>query len=284
MGVRNHVAVIGGDERQVHLAKLLARDGWQVSTWGLPGGEKTTLSQAASAELILLPLPVLRGGELNLPLSEEKISPERLWARLGYDQLLLGGMAGDLPERLMADYGLTLVDYYQREELQIANAVPTAEGAVQKAMEATDGTLQKSRCLVLGFGRVGKVLAHRLYGLGAYVTVAARKYADLAWADAYGYEALPMDRLNDELGRFDLLFNTAPALLLDASRLALTDPDCLIVDLASRPGGVDREAAAGLGRRVLTLPGLPGQVAPRAAAEAIREAIYHILEERGEPI
>ena len=60
--------------------------------------------------------------------------------------------------------------------------------------------------------------------------------------------------------------------------------DCLLLDLASAPGGVDQEAAKDLGRRVQSALGLPGRVAPRTAAAAIRDSIYHILEERGEPI
>ena len=44
-----------------------------------------------------------------------------------------------------------------------------------------------SRVLVIGYGRVGRLLAHRLKGLGARVTVSARSFRDLAWIEAYGY-------------------------------------------------------------------------------------------------
>lgn len=42
----------------------------------------------------------------------------------------------------------------------VANAVPTAEGAVQVAMEELPFTLHSARVLILGFGRVGKLTAH----------------------------------------------------------------------------------------------------------------------------
>lgn len=186
--------------------------------------------------------------------------------------------------QLMADYGLTLLDYYDREETQIANAIPTAEGALQLAMESTDRTLHASRCLVIGYGRIGRMLADRLLALGAEVTVSARKYGDLAWIQAWGFQSLRTGGLTGRLERFDLIFNTAPALILDGARLGETREDCVIIDLASAPGGVDLEAAKQLDRRVIQAPGLPGKVAPRTAAAAIRESIYHILEERGEPI
>lgn len=283
--MRPAISILGGDLRQVYLARLLSEDGWKVITWGLEkgGGDGSApLDQALAGNILLLPMPVCRNGMLHLPLTDTELEAERLWARLRYDQLLLGGMTGDLSRRLMADYGLTLLDYYNREETQVANAVPTAEGALQLAMESTDRTLHGSRCLIIGYGRIGRLLADRLLALGAEVTVSARKYGDLAWIEAWGYRGVQTGALTGQLDRFDLIFNTAPALILDGTRLRETREDCVIIDLASAPGGVDLEAAKRLSRRAIPAPGLPGKVAPRTAAAAIRDSVYHILEERGE--
>ena len=127
--MRRTIAVLGGDLRQVYLARLLLEDGNDVVTWGLEQGRgpnPVPLNQALEAGLLLLPLPVCRAGELNLPLTDTCLCAEQLWPRLRYDQLLLGGMTGELSGRLMTDFGLTLLDYYDREEAQVANAVPTA--------------------------------------------------------------------------------------------------------------------------------------------------------------
>ncbi len=283
--MRPAISILGGDLRQVYLARLLSEDGWKVITWGLEkgGGDGgAPLDQALAGNILLLPMPVCRNGMLHLPLTDTELEAERLWARLRYDQLLLGGMTGDLSRRLMADYGLTLLDYYNREETQVANAVPTAEGALQLAMESTDRTLHGSRCLIIGYGRIGRLLADRLLALGAEVTVSARKYGDLAWIEAWGYRGVQTGALTGQLDRFDLIFNTAPALILDGTRLRETREDCVIIDLASAPGGVDLEAAKRLSRRAIPAPGLPGKVAPRTAAAAIQDSVYHILEERGE--
>lgn len=279
-------SILGGDMRQVHLARLLLEDGRDVVTWGLEKGgapRAVSLDRALKGDVVLLPLPVGRGELLNSPLTDTELELERLWPRLRYDQLLLGGMTGDLARRLMADYGLTLLDYYQREETQVANAVPTVEGALQLAMEATDRTLHASRCLIIGYGRIGRLLSDRLLALGAEVTASARKYGDLAWIQAWGCQSLRTGALTGALDRFDLIFNTAPALVLDGPRLREIRSDCVIIDLASAPGGVDREEARRLGRQVICAPGLPGKVAPRTAAAAIRDSVYHTLEERGEP-
>ena len=285
--MRRNAAVLGGDMRQVCLAQLLLEDGHDIVTWGLEQGEgpnPAPLNQALEAGLLIFPLPVCRAGNLNLPLTDTDLSAEQLWPRLRYSQLLLGGMTGELAARLMADYGLTLLDYYNREETQIANAVPTAEGAIQLAMESTDRTIHGSQCLVAGCGRIGKLLAFRLRALGADVSVSARKYGDLAWIDACGCRGLRTENLLEELGRFDLIFNTVPALIFDDDCFRKMKADCLLVDLASAPGGADLAAARRVGRRAIFAPGLPGKTAPRTAAAAIRDSIYHILEERGEPI
>lgn len=123
------ISILGGDLRQVYLARLLREDGREVVTWGLERGgapDGVPLDQALEGDILLLPMPVCRNGSLHLPLTDTELEVRRLWPRLRYDQLLIGGMTGDLPQQLMADYGLTLLDYYAREEAQVANAVPTA--------------------------------------------------------------------------------------------------------------------------------------------------------------
>ena len=281
------ISILGGDLRQVYLTRLLLEDGWEVCTWGLEQGggpNGAPLDRALEGSILLLPLPVCRGGRINLPLTDTELEAAKLWPRLRFDQLLLGGMTRELSRTLMADYGLTLLDYYDREETQAANAVPTAEGALQLAMESTDRTIHGSRCLVIGYGRIGRLLADRLLSLGAEVTGAARKYGDLAGGHAWGCQSIQTGALAGRLERFDLIFNTAPALILDGPRLRETREDCVVIDLASAPGGVDLEEARRIGRQVIPAPGLPGKAAPRTAAAAIRDSVYHILEERGEPI
>ena len=93
------------------------------------------------------------------------------------------------------------------------------------------------------------------------MTVGAQRYEDLAWAAAYGYEPEKLENLSCELGGFDLIVNTIPAMVLDWRRLGWVNPDAFLLDLASAPGGVDQAAAKELGLRVLQAPGLPGRTA-----------------------
>ncbi len=285
--MKNLFAIIGGDQRQRFLAQLLRDDGHTVLTACLGSGDDVPLKEAAGVACVILPLPVSRDGvNLHTPLWEGRTAPlTALYPLLpGGDQVLLGGNIGAALRETFAMQGLTLLDYYDREEVQIANAVPTAEGAIAAAMSALNRTLHRMRCLVIGYGRIGRVLSHRLWGLGAQVTATARRLSDLAWIDAYGYASLRTDALSGHLSGFDLIFNTVPVPLLRRDLLTQLKPGCLIVDLASAPGGVETRAAEELSIPVLQAQGLPGRTAPATAAAAVRGAVYHILEERGEPI
>ena len=278
-------SIIGGDQRQRHLARLLGEDGHHVLTACLGLPEDSSIDQAARADCVILPLPVSRDGErLNTPLWEGALTLRELWPLLpGGDQVICGGSVSGALRESFQKQGLALEDYYAREEAQVAGAVATAEGAIAAAMGAMDRTLHRMDCLVIGYGRIGKVLAHRLGGLGASVTAAARRLSDLAWIDAYGYRALRSDDLSGHLGEFALIFNTVPVPLLQRAQLKELRKDCLVVDLASEPGGVDYEAARDLHVQTIWAKGLPGRTVPAAAAAAVRDAVYHILEERGEP-
>lgn len=163
----------------------------------------------------------------------------------------------------------------------IANTLPTAEGAIQIALEELPITLQGCRTLVLGYGRLGRTLAPRLTALGAKVSVAARKWSDLAWIEAAGCTAEHSGELRGWLCAFDLIINTIPSRLLGEEALAELKPGCLVIDLASKPGGVDWEAARRLGVRTVWALSLPGKVAPVTAGKSIRSTIYNILNELG---
>ena len=278
------IAVLGGDIRQVRLAQLLLAEGRTVLTWGLEKGggpNPAPLDQVTEAEVLILPLPAVRKGQLNLPLTDTVLTPDELWARLSANQLLLGGAVGDLSRELHDRRGLTLLDYADREDFLIDNGVLTAEGAIQRALEETESSLAQSRCLIIGGGRIGKLLCHRLHLLGAEVTAAARSAKDRAWAEAFGCRAVSLDALADAAEQADILFNTVPAVLLHREILEKLQPHALILDLASLPGGVDMEAAERLHRKVIWLPGLPGKTAPLSAAKAMLRSINDILKERG---
>ena len=277
--------LIGGDRRQAELSYLLAADGNTVYTYGLDEWKSVgagELDRAAGADVIILPLPLCRGDDV-LNCRESPMPTAELFRHLDGAQRILAGQVKPRQRREAAERGLVLEDYFLREELTVANAAVTAEGAVQVAMERLDETLLGMECLVVGFGRIGKLLCHRLQGLGARVSAAARRPADLAWIRAYGWRALETGGLDGELSHFGAVFNTVPSPVLGRALLEQLPKWCLCVDVASIQG-IDLAAAESLGLPNVWARSLPGRLAPRTAAAVIRDAVYNILlEERSDP-
>jgi dipicolinate synthase subunit A len=280
--------VVGGDQRQAKLAELLDADGHTVHTFALERApelhliKERTLREIELAHCVVLPLPIVgEGSMLNAPLSSAPHTLLSIFDALRPGQIVCGGRISHEIATMAEERGLSLHDYFTREELAVANAIPTAEGAIQLAMEELPITLHRAKVLVVGFGRIGKILAHRLAGLGARVSVSARRYSDLAWIEAYGYGVEHTEELDGWLCGYDLIINTVPAQVLDEKRLRELKDGCVVIDLASKPGGVELDAATALGVKVIWALSLPGKVAPITAGAAIRDTIYNIWQELG---
>lgn len=284
MEAEKTIGVAGGDSRQVWLIHSLLEDGYVVYTAGLENAplderaRRVSFSKMAQlCETVIFPLPVTADGvHLNAPFGKEPLLLGEGTASLLEGKRVYGGMVNRLYAAGEGWEKVRVFDYLRQEELAVRNAVPTAEGAIQLAMEKSPGTLNGSKCLVTGFGRIGKVLSGMLRGLGARVTVSARKPEDLAWIRLSGFEAV---HTRHPGSGYDFIFNTVPALIFTREVLSRMKPGTLLIDLASSPGGVDWESAEAMGIQVLPALSLPGKVAPKAAGEIIKETIYHMMEE-----
>ena len=280
-------AVIGGDRRSAALAALLHADGHRVRTFALeqaalePEIARETCLQSCvyGADCVLLPCPAERSGYLNTPLSTEKLPMPELIGALWPGQLLLGGRFSDQTVTASLSGKLLTADLLRRPELAVGNAALTAEGALCRLMEHSERSLWQSRVLVLGWGRIGSILARRLQGLGAGVGVAARSRRDRAMAETLGCRAFAYEELEHSLGDFDFIVNTVPARVLTEGMLCLIRPDALLLELASPPGGFDRVLAQNIGLQTLSAPGLPGETSPLSAAELLKKAVYAAIEE-----
>lgn len=290
MDTKKTFAVVGGDMRQCHLAELLAADGHTVRAYAL---EKYNFTDAVTrcynfqeltkrVDCVVLPLPVeAEAGQLNTPLSPNSYLLEDIFNLFHTGQTVVAGKVDHRLFEKAGRSGVLLFDYLEREEFSVSNAIPSAEGAVQIAMEELAITLRQARCLVVGFGRIGKLLAHYLHGFGADVTVSARKYGDIAWIDALGYHSANTLHLAGTLGEYDVIFNTVPFEILNAELLRELNEDCLVIDLASKPGGIDFTTAKKLGVHTIWALSLPGKVAPITAGMIMKQTIYNIIDEWG---
>jgi len=192
--------------------------------------------------------------------------------------LFAGAIPMGMKEEL-AKEGITYYDLMDYDDLAILNSIPTAEGAIKVAMEKTDITICNSNVLILGFGRIGKVLSKMLSGLGANVYCEARKEKDLAQIRAMGYNDVDLDNLEAYLPKADYIFSTIPYMILDKDMLDLVKDDVCIIDLASSPGSVDFEYAKQKNINATLELALPAKVAPKSSAMYFKDKIDKIIQE-----
>ena len=284
------ISVVGGDLRIIKVVEILIRDGYKVYTFGMELSEELmdiqelemcpTLDEAVkNARIVLGPIPLTSDRKnLSMPFSNIKLPIEEFAKKIANKTLI----AGNYPEAMkkdLKDNNINFIDIAKREEFVVWNAIATAEGTIQIAMEETQRTIHGNKILVMGFGRIGKVLAKMLSGLGAEVYCEARRDDDLAWINVYGYKPIHLMNLDNYLDQFDIIINTIPFQVLDDEKLALVRKDVVIIDLASNPGGVDIKAAKNRGLKLIWALSISGKVAPVTSAEYIVETLYHVLKE-----
>lgn len=273
------ILIIGGDSRINYLSRGLMEDGFKVKKFD---GSEPLKRAVEECDAVVLGLPCSRDDKtVDAPDLTESILLKDLFHIMGKNKLLL---AGKMPEgtKAVADvFGVKWVDYFMREELEILNAIPTCEGALQIAMEELPITLFGCDATVTGFGKVAQPVVSALRALGANVTVCARKPSARAKARTFGAETVDFNLLKDSMSKAHLVINTVPQVVIGRKEL-IAAKDALIIDLASKPGGVDMEAAKDLGVKVIWALGLPGKVAPVTAGNIIKETICNILGELGE--
>ncbi|AHF09649.1 MULTISPECIES: dipicolinate synthase subunit DpsA [Dehalobacter] len=276
-GVR--LAVIGGDDREIFLVPELQKCGAKIIGLGLeksPLGDsiehaKSFTEIIAKADALILPMfgtdarGLIKAKYSNSPiiLNNEvlELIPPGVPLFIGWARPALISAAQKM--------NIDLVEIANRNEIVILNSIPSAEGAVQMAMEATTITIHSSESFVLGLGRCGMTLVNLLKGMGAKVTCVARKPSDLARAVEMGVRAIGFSDLEKEINRAEIVFNTVPALILGRDLLNKMSRETVIIDIASIPGGIDFEYAQMLGIKAQLAPGLPGIVAPKTAGKML---------------
>lgn len=252
--------VLGSDQRTICLKKILESEGKEITDF-------------KSASVIIGPVPFSRDG---IKINGDMVSIDEIIEN-SKEKIVFGGVISQGIKEKFKNSEIKFYDLLEIEEVAIKNAIPTAEGAIQTAMEITDFTITGSNVLVLGYGNIGKVLSKMLNGMGARVFCEARKEKDIAMIRTMGYNEIDLDKLECHLDSFDIIFNTVPVKILDEKRLKMVKKNCAIIDLASSPGGIDFEIAKELKINVVWALALPSKVAPYSSATYLKEAIDKIL-------
>ncbi len=254
------IFIIGEDRRSLELKKIY---------------ENEIVQNYYEADAIITAVPFTRDYE-NITGTEFKIKELITFLRERRKILISGSIPIQIRDKLVEEK-IVYYDLMGIDSLAIKNAVPTAEGAINVAISSSNITLNSSNILIMGYGRIGKILANMLRGFGANIYIEARKESDLAYIKANGYNAISLIELENHINKFDFIFNTIPQVILDENKLKLVKKEALIVDLASPPGGVDYQYAKENGINVEWALALPTKIAPKTAALYFKEEIDKIV-------
>jgi dipicolinate synthase subunit A len=282
------MAFVGGDARIIEVIKhaieldaSILLIGFDQLEMPLTDTVKADLTPEVLADVDAIVLPVT-GMDDTGKVESRYSSSELVLEQAHFDALprhaqIYTGIARPRLTEICRQRGLRLIKLMELDEVAIHNSVPSAEGAIQMAMEHTDITIHGSRSVVLGFGRCGVTLARMLQGIGAQVSVCARKEADLARIQEMNLKPVPLHQMEIAVRDADLVFNTIPAMVLSAEVLAKMPRSCVIIDIASKPGGTDFRYAEKRGIKAMLAPSLPGIVAPKTAGQILARTLCRLL-------
>ena len=274
------ISIIGGDVRNIELAKILQeeyKEKYTVNTYALEKSQNTLQEVIEKAGVIITSVPLSKD-KINLytPYSDEKISLDKLFSIIKNKTVITANIQEE-HEKILQENNCKVIDLLKSEDYAILNAEPTSEGAIQIAMENTTKTLQNSNALVIGYGKIGKILTKQLKFFDANVYCTARKDIDFATMYINGIKKLEYKNLSKEIANFDIIFNTVPSIILRKEEQEKIKDDAVIIELASKPGGIDLDESKNYNFKIINAQGLPGKVAPKTAAQIIEKTLKKYL-------
>lgn len=281
------IGILGGDDRERVMMDCLLKEGADLKVLGDPGGKLSNRVQiVTTVEEIIAGVHALvapMSGTDAEGMIKARFVKEPVYLNAEFFALVtpeipvLIGMTNDTVKSLAKAAGVNLQLIATREDVGILNAIPTAEGALQIAMEEMPITIHGCTSLVIGLGKCGLTLAWRLRALGSEVYGVTRSSEAIAKAQDLGVKTITYEELAEYLPTFDLLYNTVPSMILSKERIHLLKEDALIIDLASAPGGTDFDAAKSLGIQAMLCLGLPGKVAPKTSGQILGRVVPEMI-------
>ena len=184
------ILILGGDERQAHLAALLRGRGLLVLRPALPCEDAVLAETVCRCRGVLLPYPVSRDGVFVSGAPDRAFRLDAVLTALTNGQWVVGGGFSPAQCAALDRAGVRWLDCTHSEMFLSAYAALTAQGALRLLLCSTDDDLCAAQYLITGFGRVARAVAKLLCAIGCSVTVAARDPQQRTQAALLGCKAI----------------------------------------------------------------------------------------------
>lgn len=262
-----NIYVINTDERQKYLSESLN---------GIKKGSTAidTIKEAAN-NWYVLPTPLYK--------YDFDIVDEDLKRRLSDDNTLV--FAGAVKGKWQTFFEQNNIEYYDfmvDDAVMWQNADVTAEATIMIYLANSRYAVRGQKIIVSGYGRCGQLIAEKFAALGANVTIMARSREARKSARNAGCNAIPFSYGPQEAYATVALINTVPQKVIGKCILSELQKDCLLIEIASTPGGFDMEMVNKYGVRYINAPGLPSKYLQKTSGMILANCINGFVKTRFE--
>lgn len=260
--------IFASDRRQKYIFEYFEEKGFSCEYFD----EKNDLR---SADAVILPIP----SEIDGKIKSVDLSCGEFVKRLGHDCVVFGFCMknGNLEKELNSN-GTAFFDVYENGELAVANAYATAQGVLKYILNETEKLLRETKILISGYGKTGRAICEILSSNKAKLAVLVRRAEYRSELREKGIDAF--DYCEENVGEdYDYIINTVASKVVDAHILSALGKNGKILEIASKPYGIDFEAAELMNLKYEILPSLPSSAAPESSGRFMAHAIEKICEE-----
>lgn len=163
---------------------------------------------------------------------------------------------------------------YITDDFAIENNYITCEGIIERLVNLSTRAIYGSNTIIIGYGRLGQILANILKSMKVHVIIAARSPKDRTTAKVNGFTPIHLTDLCSTINQVDFVINTVPVEVIDHTCIdAIENDDLIILDASSKPYGFDLDYANKKNIAAFILPQIPGKVAPKSSGEIMAKYI-----------
>lgn len=249
------IYVLGNDSRYVYVKSILKEKGFSLLE---------NISSENLPNVIILPMQ-----GLHEDVSINEVTIDDSFFKIHKNAIFVSGTNTNYLLNKQEKFGFKQIVLNNMPQFTNVNSIATAEGVLALILKNKKKLLSELTVMILGYGKSSRAIADLLTRNKVKNIIVARSEISRVEAYTMSKYVTSFNELTDYLKTTDIIVNTVPSLVVTKEIMQKCNKDIYIIDIASKPGGVDYEAANNLGLNAYLAPGLPSIYAPYSSALAL---------------